>query len=282
MPHEAVVTDPFYQAVVDALEKDQLTLPTLPDVALRIRDACESPDATAVLISNELARDPAMAARVLRVSNSAALGATRRIDSLQTAVTRLGREMTRLLVTGFAVEQAFACKSPELKLRLRSQWALSVEVAALSRALASHSTKLKPDMAMLAGLTCDIGSLALIRTADQQKAVPGPAEIERVMERFSADIGKRVLKAWDFPAPLPDIPEQALDFQRWHGGPPDYADVVTVALLQCDATGPRRWWSLDRVTVPAFTKLNLNSSVESLEMEGLGEEIAEANQLLAA
>lgn len=272
----------FFQAVMDALAQDRLTLPTLPDVALRIRESCESADASAAGVSAELARDPAMAARVLRVASSAAHGG-RRVDNLQVAVTRLGLQMTRLLVTSFALEQAFACQSPELRLRLRSQWSRSVEVAALSRVLAGHFTVLKPDLAMLAGLTHDIGALALIRAADQHKpAPPAPEVLEDVLERFSARVGRMVLQAWEFPRELQEVPVHSADFRRWHEGGPDYADVVTVALLQCDATGARRWWSLDRSTVPAFSLLDISPGVESMEMPDLSEDCAQTAQLLAA
>jgi len=276
------VEDRFFRAVVDALAQDRLTLPTLPDVAIRIRTCCESQDADAAKVANELSRDPAMAARILRVASSAGQGAGRRVESLQVAVTRLGLQLTRLLVTGFAVEHTFACKSPEFRLRLRSQWSLSVEVAALSRVLASHFTVLKPDLAMLAGLMHDIGALALIRAADQHTPPPSPDALEAVLDQFSARVGCLVLKAWEFPVELLEVPMQATSFQRWHEGPPDYGDVVTVALLQCDATGARRWWSLDRSGVPAFSRLDMNTGVDSVEMQDVNTEYAATAQLLAA
>lgn len=276
-----MVDDRFFKAVVEALDSDRLTLPTLPDVALRIRQQCENPDGTAAQLSAELARDPAMAARILRVAGSAMMGASRKIDSLQQAITRLGREMTRQLVTAFAVEQAFACKSPELKLRLRSQWSQSIEVAAMARVLAAHFTKLKPDLAMLAGLIHDIGALALIRIADQQPQPPGPAEIEQIIERFSARVGGLVVRTWDFPQELLYVPSQATDFHRWHEGAPDYSDVVSVALLQCDAAGAKKWWSLDRSGVPAFARLGLSATVETMEMQGVSDDFAESRQMLA-
>lgn len=273
--------DRFYQAVIEALAHDRLTLPTLPDVALRIRDCCDAPDASAAKLAGELSRDAAMAARILRVANSAGQGARSRVESPQAAVTRLGLQLTRLLVTGFAVEQSFACKSPELRLRLRSHWSQSIEIAALARVLAKHFTVLKPDLAMLAGLMHDIGALAILRAADQSPQPPGPAALEDVIEKLGGRAGELVLRAWEFPPEIVPVPVQALDFRRWHEGPADYADVVTVALLQCDAAGPRHWWSLDRASVPAFVKLDINPSVESLDLE-CANSCAETVQLLAA
>jgi HD-like signal output (HDOD) protein len=185
-------------------------------------------------------------------------------------------------VTGFAVEQAFACRSSELRMQLRTVWRQSVEVAALSRALAGHFTRLKPDLAMLAGLTQDIGALALIRVADGQRPAPPPDEMAQVLEQFGPRAGSRVLRAWNFPAEIAGVPEQALHFERWHEGAADYADVVTVALLQTDALTARRWWSIDRSRVPAFARLGLGGESQTIEISGLEEEREEGRQLLAA
>jgi HD-like signal output (HDOD) protein len=251
-------------------------------VALKIREQCESADSSDADLAAELARDPAMAARILRVASSAAQGAARPVESMQKAVTRLGRDLTRLLVTGFAVEQAFACRSMELRMQLRTVWRQSVEVAALSRALAAHFTRLKPDLAMLAGLTHDIGALALLRVADQHPVPPPPDEMSQVIEQFSARAGQRVLKAWNFPPEIVAVPEQALQFERWHDGAADYADVVSVALLQIDALGARRWWSIERGRVPAFARLGLGAEGQTVDMGAIDEQRDAARELLAA
>ena len=80
----------LYRAVVDALTQDRLTLPTLPEVAMRISRVTQDEQATASQLAIEIGRDPAIAVRLLRVANSSAICGGRKIDSLQQAVTRLG------------------------------------------------------------------------------------------------------------------------------------------------------------------------------------------------
>src|SRR5688572_1435162 len=94
--------DRLYRAVVDALTQDRLTLPTLPEVAMRISQATQDERTTASRLANEIARDPAIAVRLLRVANSSALCGGRKIDNLQQAITRLGMPLVRSLVTGLA------------------------------------------------------------------------------------------------------------------------------------------------------------------------------------
>ncbi|HEY0664377.1 MAG TPA: HDOD domain-containing protein, partial [Thiobacillaceae bacterium] len=72
--------DRLYRAVVDALTQDRLTLPTLPEVAMRIGQATQDENATASRLASEIGRDPAIAVRLLRVANSSALSGGRKID----------------------------------------------------------------------------------------------------------------------------------------------------------------------------------------------------------
>ncbi|HSW11231.1 MAG TPA: HDOD domain-containing protein, partial [Solimonas sp.] len=212
--------DRFYRSIVDALTHDRLVLPSLPEVALRIGEMSRSENVSIPSMAAEISKDAAMAVRLLRVANSA-FGATgRRAENLTQAITRLGLQMTRLLVTGLAVEHLFLSRSPLLQLRLRLAWSRSVEVASLAQVLARHCTVLKPEIAMLAGLVHEIGVLPIVRLAEQQpELADNPALLDPVIRRLKAKVGRLVLQAWHFPEALLDVPYCADDIYRKHEGP---------------------------------------------------------------
>ncbi|WP_420468280.1 HDOD domain-containing protein [Panacagrimonas sp.] len=273
----------LFRAVVDALTQDRLTLPTLPEVAMRVSQATQDDRVTASRLAAEIGRDPAIAVRVLRVANSSALNAGRRIDNLQQAITRMGMGLVRSLVTGVALEQLFFSRSPTLKARLRQTWAQSLEVAALSQVLASHCTVLRPELAMLAGLTHEIGSLPVIRLAENLgEDLPDAAALDRVIRNLQPRVGRLVLQAWDFPEELVEVPSRWIDFSRSHDGPPDFVDVVTVAALQSHQHREGRLAGIDRQRVPAFRKLDINPEVDVFELEGLQQEYQESYAALTA
>lgn len=56
--------------LIDAIQNNRIVLPTLPEVALRIRDAAENPDTDVASFAKELGFDAAISARVMRVANS--------------------------------------------------------------------------------------------------------------------------------------------------------------------------------------------------------------------
>jgi HD-like signal output (HDOD) protein len=271
----------LYRAVVDALTQDRLTLPTLPEVAMRISQATQNEDITASKLASEIGRDPAIAVRLLRVANSSALCGGRKIDNLQQAITRLGMPLVRSLVTGLALEQLFFSRSPALKERLRRTWAHSLEVAALAQVLAVHCTVLRPELAMLAGLAHEIGALPVIRVAEQfSEDLPDAAGFDRVIRNLQPRIGRMVLQAWDFPDELVEVPSKWIDFARTHEGPADYIDVVTVAALQSHQHRQGRLAGIDRARVPAFLKLDISPEVDVFEIEGVQERYEESRAAL--
>lgn len=73
-----------------AIENDELVLPTLPEVALRVREAAEDPDISIPALSKVIGNDAAVTARIIKVVNSPLLRSSREIDDLQMAISRLG------------------------------------------------------------------------------------------------------------------------------------------------------------------------------------------------
>jgi len=73
-----------------ALQADELDLPTLPEVALRIRDEAQSDSVSATSLARVIAEDPGLAAQLVRTANSPMFMAARAIDDLAQAISRLG------------------------------------------------------------------------------------------------------------------------------------------------------------------------------------------------
>ena len=74
------------QQLFKAVETDQIKLPTLPEVALQIREAVEKDNQSATDIANLLAQDSSLSARLLQLANSPLYRARSEIDSLQMAI----------------------------------------------------------------------------------------------------------------------------------------------------------------------------------------------------
>jgi len=138
------------EELTDDLESGRLILPTLPEVALRVRDAIEDETATASQLAKIVGTDAALSARLLQVANSPLYRSTSPIENIQTAIARMGSIQVRNLVNSLVMQQMFQATNEKVDTRLRHLWEHSVQVASISYVLASHGHGLQRDQAMLA------------------------------------------------------------------------------------------------------------------------------------
>ena len=126
------------QDIIQALENDELVLPTLPEVALQVREVAEDVTSSIADLTKILSRDAALSARMVKVANSPLIRASVPVSDLTTAVSRLGIDLTSNLAMGLAMEQMFQATSDVVDTRMRACWSKSIEIAASSQVLARH------------------------------------------------------------------------------------------------------------------------------------------------
>jgi HD-like signal output (HDOD) protein len=266
--------------IVGAIDNDRLLLPTLPEVALRVREVAEDPNATINKLAEVIGHDAALTVRIIKVANSPLLRASRQIDDLNMALMRLGMEYTSNLATGLAMEQMFQATSDMVDKRMREVWSRSSEIAGICHVLCKHRSKLKVDKATLAGLVHKIGVLPILTYAEDNSALLRDSmTLDTVIEQLHPSIGQKILQSWDFPEDLLNVPTQYANFGRQVASA-DYADLVTVAMLQSYMGTDHPYAKLDYNEVTAFARLGLDPDMQSAEAEDLSEDMAAAMQML--
>jgi len=268
------------------IETKELQLPTLPEVALKVRDAVENETADARQVAELVTQDSALAARLVQVANSPLYRGRVSIDNVQMAITRMGLKLVKSLVVSLAMKQIFQATSDALDKAFRSVWEDSIEVAAIARVLATNVDGLEPEQAMLAGLIHNIGTLPILTKLDHELGFDAdPATVRHYTSELSPEIGCMILEHWHFTESLKRIPCECTDLNR-DSAQPDYTDLVLVARLQHlvssgradEHTGIERW-----AEYPAFSKAGLETTeVVVMDMEGPAEEIAEVRSMLSS
>jgi HD-like signal output (HDOD) protein len=260
----------FLAQLQSAIRDNRITLPTLPEVALRVRDEVDREETTASRIADMVATDAALSTRLLQVANSPLYRARVAIDNIQMAVTRLGLKLVRSLVISLAMKQIFQATSDLLDKRLRTLWEESVQVAAFSRILAQSLPRLDKEQAMLAGLIHNIGSLPILTLAESYAEFMCDEErLDNLVFNLSPIISKQILEAWDFPETLIRVAENYQNL-NYDGGPEaDYVDVVLVARLQTLSDHHQAGWS----QVKSFQKVGIEPEIEMIEIEGVAEDM---------
>jgi HD-like signal output (HDOD) protein len=268
--------------LLDDLANDRLTLPTLPEVALRIRDSIEDDDATVQGVAKLIATDPVLSGRIVQVANSALYRGTKSIENVHMAVGRLGLTNVRNIVTSLVMRQIFQATHPVTDKYLRELWELSLNVASISFVLASSFTKLDPNTAMLAGLIHAVGMPPiLLRAEDEPGLLEDKPALDALLFQLYPSIGAAILASWEFPPDLVSVASDHTDLARDTAGQPDYVDVVMAALLQAVAGTDHRLANQDLSRVPAFRRLGIEPDMEMINVGGTAENVDEVRQLLA-
>ena len=270
----------FLNTLKKAVETDRLKLPTLPEVAIKIREAVENENNSSQQIADLLLQDPSLTARLLQVANSPVFRARSQIDDLTMAITRLGTRVVRDLVICLAMKQIYQPSSTALEKKFKELWASSIEVAAISRMIASE-TSLNPEQALIAGLIHNIGALPILLMAEDDDELSTDKEaLNQLMRDIQGTVGKLILSFWNFPDHLIDVVEKCNILNRQHEGPADYADIVQIAILLSGKTlhgnTPEDWHQ-----VPAFASLGIEPDSSIIETEENKIKIDEIRQSLS-
>lgn len=276
----SATSERFITELLDELHAGRLTLPTLPEVALRVREVVDDENAGLGDIVAAITSDAALSARLIRVANSPLMRASRSVEAVDMAVSRLGTKLVRDMVVGMAMQQMFQATSDVTDRKLRAVWEHSVQVAAISHALAANFTDLRPEQAMLAGLVHDIGALPIVVRAEDHPAL---LEDETILDALIAathgPIGKAILEAWNFPPELIAVAAEHENLARTSRAA-DYVDVVTVANLQSYIGTNHRLTRIRWDEIPAFRRLGLDAEVSVVEMTETADDIREMHSIL--
>ncbi len=261
--------------LIKAIDRDALFLPTLPEVALKIRLAAENTEISVAALSKVIGSDTALSARLIKVVNSPLLRPNFEVSDVNTAITRLGVNYTCYLAIGLVVEQMFHAKSDVVERKLREIWQQSLQVAGIAYKLSQKRATLKPDKATLAGLIHLIGVLPILTYAeDHNELLADSVSLNHVIERIHPVIGERLLRSWDFPELLATVPLKFQDFTRVSAAP-DYIDLVQIATVHLHQNTGHPYSQIEMSSLPAFHQLGLD-----LSGGHLGAEMDEAKMML--
>jgi len=258
------------ESIIDDLENDRLPLPTLPEVAIRVRETADDDNASITDVARIIETDASLSARIVQVGNSALYRGVNAAETVQAAAMRMGLNTVRSLATSLVMKQLFQATHPVVDLYLRKAWKQSTDVAALSAVIAKTSTSLESDSALLAGLTHSIGlSPILVKAESDPVLLNNKQALEKLLYSLYPVVGGRILKMWGFSDALIKVPSEHLNIDRnGDNGKADYVDVVQVALLQTLDDDSHPLAGIDQSQLSALDRLGMRDSIEEISMTG--------------
>ena len=236
--------DHMVEEILALIDSDKLTLPTIPEVAIKLQGMIDNPNVSANEIVQVLSSSAAATAHLIKSANSAIYGGMPYVEDVQSAVSRLGYKVMYSIVLSFTMANVLHARNPLIKRHMEEFLAHSREVAAVSYVLSTQQN-LNPDRSMLAGLVHDIGTIPLCMFFEQNVASIDEETIEILLRKFQITVGEKLLKNWNFKPYAVNVVTEHNLLQRDSSNPPsaDYTDIVTVAHLLSNPYAKFTDWS---------------------------------------
>lgn len=230
-------------------------LPTFPALLSEILQTLRDADTSMAQVGAMVAQDPALTVKVIKTVNSASFGLRRRVDSVNHAVTLLGRSRLESIVLPLAVGEALPGE-PGPGFDPRRFWQAAARRAVIARELAGVLEPASRDVSYTAGLLQDMAIPLLV---SRRPDTYGPV-LERwhrgegalhVMERAAfgwthAEVAGWLCADWDFPEGL------AAAITGHHGSDdPEVVAPAAVRLVALLGEGEEREISYDPLIAAA-------------------------------
>lgn len=281
--------DPAFEFVKQLgmeLAGSNFDLPPFPDTALRVREALNDPDVSIDTLSGIILSEPALAARLMRMANSAMMRrGTLEITDIKTAISRVGLDMVQNAAVSIAASEAF--KAPDgspLREHLDKTRKHSIRVCALAYVLAKNVRNSgKPDEAMLAGLLHAIGKFYILTRADDFPELFANTEaLEALLNEWNSGVGRAIVESWGFPEDIVAAVDEHEMVDREGFGQADIADIVIVAnmLAKADEENATEQPGLDQL--PSLSRMKIDSEAVHKIIRESDEEIRSMTQALAS
>ncbi len=208
----------LYTILIEKIKQDALVLPTLPEVALKVRQAADDPDVNLGQMSDIIGQDPALALGMIKVSNSALLARSVKVETVSQAVTRIGLRQIKSISTAMALKQVFISENDVVAAYMKKSWDKTIDIASVAISLMSLYLKdnkhspLTLDTITLASLVHNIGVLPILTEAEQHPDIfANTAFLQQAIVKLSGKIGGSVTRTWGFSDELTLIAESWSD-----------------------------------------------------------------------
>lgn len=253
--------DIMFLSFLEALSKNDLNIPALPDVIIQIREAIQR-DIGIKDFVRILENDPVLAAHVINYANSALYIGLKQTDSLQEAVSRIGLSLLEGVVTSHMINSLLKNIEGDLKKMAEQNYAHCLYVASICYLLAVRKSHLNPEKAMLIGLFHDIGVIPVLQHFNKKNMAASGHEIQLTVNRLHSVVSSMVLADWGFANEFIDAAEEGDVWERYGQKNADYTDLVIVAHW-CYESIVMKNESVPRLQdIPAFRKLGMEYTTQ--------------------
>jgi HD-like signal output (HDOD) protein len=207
---------------VDEVLKDINKLPAISSVVTKVLEKLQKPDVNIAELAQEISKDPAITASVIKLSNSAYYRASKPIRTVHEALMTLGTKTVKEIVLLTAAKGILSQDLSSYQLEAAQLWTSSLLVAELSSKIVQHKKlKIDKDLAFTSGLLCNVGKIVLsqffapvmmqLKADLKENKDPFPLLEKKYFGYTHMEVSQNLLQKWNFPPELVDVVTNYLD-----------------------------------------------------------------------
>jgi HD-like signal output (HDOD) protein len=184
------------------------SLPALSPVVLKLVELASDEKSSSMDLVSLIDKDPPLAARLLKLANSAFFSSRNSVSTLNQAVVRIGFNRLRVMALSISLRDTFPMGKVG-PLNYEKFWTISLYRALISKSLADVLKSNNIEEAFISGLLMEIGLLIFFDIFIKGKNEEVSLDLESIedllaweRDKYSVDhrqIGEIVLRHWNFP-----------------------------------------------------------------------------------
>lgn len=254
----------IFDDILRDMASNSVALSGFKETAAKIMRAVKSKNMGIPDLAHIIQSDPGLTAHIVLAASRADGSNADPVQTIRGAITRLGVDTTVRMAMALPMKNALQSENKVIADYLKKFSNRATLAAAISQVLAHKVPYLKPDMALLAGLTADIGELLVIGYADQhQEQFTSEKDLHDTVESLREIVGSWLLKTWGFSPEFVEATHTSRDWYRNKTGDIEYADLVTAALLIIQAEFPDQTAS----SIPNATSLLITRRLQQVGID---------------
>jgi HD-like signal output (HDOD) protein len=274
-------------ALADIVERIH-TIPSLPEITTQVVRLAGEEQTTIPQLAAIMIKDAGMAAKILRMANSAAFALPQPVANLESALSLLGFKTIRAIALSVSVISLFQQQATGFN--MRQFWFHNAVAAGLCREIAKRSRIWDPESAFSIGLLKDLGKVILVENMPDavrsiillaaDKRLSFSAAAQQVIGTDDGDVAAWLCTHWGLDAALIDTIRYQHDLT--HAANPKLAAMCMLADYLCSLRKIRISGSFNEMTLDPQVWVHLGMDKNSLTqvIASMQREIDLAQQLL--
>lgn len=222
--------DSLYQDVLSSLSNNDLLLPSMPELTMKVRAALKDDNTSCDSLTEIISKDPTLTAYLVQAGSSPIYRRAVPPKTLSEVIGLLGFASVNSLVMLHSTRSMVELKNATAKHLFSQTWERLVVKTSLASFIASQVKYRPVDHVQMAMLLTEVGSLAVLSTMLGTAETPDTETYFKMCRQYSKNIGCTILEKWEVDESIIHMLHHCGNWEYTEGDRIELIDIANLAL----------------------------------------------------